>query len=457
MSQNVSLAEYISQTQRGLTGRIFGPDFMKKSMTTGLNTSATTYQNVYGRKVWDALNNRTVMYNALKKVAWGNTAGWVLRTDRGSGRMRAVTETGSLPTIDVSNYTGVYTLPKIIAADFGVPIKSIVVNTLEGGMGDILATELQATERDFVKGVNQMIMSGSAHSISAIDTAVATAFTVPTAVCNHFQIGDQIGWYDLNNTPAHRTTSVTVSSVNSSTGVVQLSGAATDTAGSSTNLEIGDVVYVIGRAGLTSLDDLIAENDELVGAGKADTTCYNLTVGSRTSGTYAAGAYVSRNTGVGRALSLNLIDTCIQKVRERGGEPKLITMGWDQYFNLERLLNAHQRYLGQETFQVGVGDERTLEGTRTGLILSTYMGIPILPDPDCAKSSTSSGVAALGSNVYVLDTDYMEIAVAMQPQYIENRDFFAATAMVVRGLIYMMAETRCTRFDVQAKIADLSA
>ena len=453
MSQNVSLAEYISQTQRGLTGRIFGPDFMKKSMTTGLNTSATTYQNVYGRKVWDALNNRTVMYNALKKVAWGSTAGWVLRTDRGSGRMRAVTETGSLPTIDVSNYTGVYTLPKIIAADFGVPIKSIVVNTLEGGMGDVLATELQATERDFVKGVNQMIMASSAQPIS---TGSSTTFAVPDAVAPSFQIGDQIQWYDVTGT-AHRVcdATCTISGSTSANGVTTFT--TTDSTASSYTPTTSDIVYVVARAGLTGIDEICMEDDCTVGGYKAKANAYNLTLGSRTAGTYAAGAYCSYNSGVGRALSLNLIDTCIQKVRERGGEPKLITMGWDQYFNLERLLNAHQRYLGQETFQVGVGDERTLEGTRTGLILSTYMGIPILPDPDTSKSVAAGGSTVLGSNVYVLDTDYMEIAVAMQPQYIENRDFFAATAMVVRGLIYMMAETRCTRFDVQAKIADLSA
>jgi len=449
MSQDTSLAEFISQTQRGLHGRVFGPDFLKKN--TYLTTASTTFQQTYGRKIWDALNNRTVMYNALKKVAWGSTAGWVLRTDRGSGRMRAVTETGALPTIDVSNYQGVYTLPKIIAADFGVPIKSIVVNTLEGGMGDILATELQATERDFVKGVNQQLMAGSAHSISASGTSAT--FTVPTGVCEHFKIGDTINWYDQSASTYRAPTAITVSSIDTTTGEVTLSGAAT--AGGQ-DLAAGDVVYVIARSGLTGLDDICMEDAAAVGGKGSAVDVYNVT--TRTAGTYAAAANVSYSgTGVGRALTLNMIDACIQKVRERGGEPKLITMGWDQYFNLERLLNAHQRYMGQETFQVGVGDERTLEGTRTGLVLSTYMGIPILPDPDAPKSETASGAAALGSNVYVLDTDYIEIAVAMQPQYIENRDFFAANAMVVRGLIYMMAETRCTRFDVQAKVADLLA
>ena len=143
-------------------------------------------------------------------------------------------------------------------------------------------------------------------------------------------------------------------------------------------------------------------------------------------------------------------------MRENGGEPKLILLGHAQYFNLERLLNSNQRYLGQEEFQVGVGSERTFPGTRTGLVLATYQGIPILPDPDCAKSvATNDGV--LGSNVYVLDTDYLEVAVAQPTQYVENRDFFAANALVVRGLLYTMAELRCTNIFTQAKIADLNS
>ena len=162
------------------------------------------------------------------------------------------------------------------------------------------------------------------------------------------------------------------------------------------------------------------------------------------------------NSGAGRALSLTLIDTAIQKIRENGGDPKLILLGHDQYFNLERLLNSNQRYLGQEEYQVSVGAEKTFPGTRTGLVLATYQGIPILPDADTAKS-VSTADAVLGSNVYILDTDYLEIAVAQPTQYVENRDFFAADALVVRGLLYTMAELRCHNFFVQSKIADLNA
>jgi len=443
---DVSLAEYVGQSQRGLYGRIFGPDFMKKQ--SYLTVSSTTFAQTYGRKIWDALNNRTVAWNAIKKVPWGPTAGWVLRTDRGSGRMRPVTETGALPTIDVSNYLGVYSLPKIVAADFGVPIKSIIVNTLEGGMGDVLAAEMQATERDFVKGINQMIMAGTSYIVSA---GATTSFTVPTSVAAHFKIGDVVGFWDASATgEGDAAETMTVSAVNTSTGEVTVSTHTTACAD-------GDVQFIKSRAGFTSLDDICHEDAAQVG-GAAMTglgsDVYNLT--TRTAGGYAAAALVDYHAGVSRPLTLNLIDTGIQNVREKGGEPKLMITGWDQYFNLERLLNSHQRYMGQEMYQVGVGDENTLEGTRTGLVLSTYMGVPILPDPDTPKSVAADDTV-LGSNIYLLDTDYLEIAVAMPTQYIENRDYFAANALVVRGLMYMMGELRCTRIDTQAKICDISA
>ena len=71
--------------------------------------------------------------------------------------------------------------------------------------------------------------------------------------------------------------------------------------------------------------------------------------------------------------------------------------------------------------------------------------------------SVATNDSVLGSNIYVLDTDYLEIAVAQPTQYVENRDYFAANALVVRGLLYTMGELRCKNMFVQSKIADLNS
>ena len=443
---NPSLSEYLAQSQRGLYQSVFGPEYLMKQTYFTVDTATGIFNTTYGRKVWQALNNQTRFFNAIPRTVWGNTAGWRVRTDRGSGRSRPVTETGSLPTVDISNIESVSSLPRIVSTTFGASVKSVFSAQLEGGVGDVLALENENAQLDHVKEINEELLAGSAFIVSA---GGATSFTVPAAVAKHFKIGDAVGMNNVG-TGFDRTSGSAVSAANTSSGVV--------TVASGTAYADGDLAYIYSRAGLTSIDDVVAEDGMVVGgaSGGANVRAYDLTQAGRTAGGWNAGASVSLNSGTGRDLSLTLLDTAIQKVRENGGEPKLILLGHDQYFKLERLLNSQQRYMGQEEYQVGVGSARTFPGTRTGLVLATYQGIPILPDADVSKS-VSSADAVLGSNVYVLDTDYLEIAVAQPTQYVENRDYFAANALVVRGLLYTMAEMRCKNIWTQAKIGDLNS
>ena len=304
--------------------------------------------------------------------------------------------------------------------------------------------ENENAQLDHVKEINEELLAGSAYLVSG---GSGTTFVVPSAIAKHFKVGDAVGMNNVG-TGFDRTSGSVVSGVSGGTVTVASGTAFAD----------GDAAFIYSRAGMTSIDDIVAEDGMVVGgaSGGANVRAYDLTQAGRTAGAWNAGANVSYNSGTGRALSLTLLDTAIQKIRENGGEPKLILLGHDQYFNLERLLASNQRYMGQEEYQVGVGSERTFPGTRTGLVLATYQGIPILPDADVPKSVATND-AVLGSNVYVLDTDYLEIAVAQPTQYVENRDFFAANALVVRGLLYTMGELRCKNIFVQSKIADLNA
>ena len=109
MATNPSLFQYFSQAQRGrgLLENVFGPDFMQKQSYFTVDSATGIFNATYGRKVWHALNNQTRFWNALPRVVWGNSVGWRVRTDRGSGRSRPITETGSLPTVDISNIENV--------------------------------------------------------------------------------------------------------------------------------------------------------------------------------------------------------------------------------------------------------------------------------------------------------------------------------------------------------------
>ena len=455
-----SLSEYISQSNRGLNQSVFGPEYLSKAFNaanTGTadaiftTTSAdNVFTSTFGRKVWQSLNNQTRFFNAIPRTVFGNTVGWRVRTDRGSQRSRPITETGSLPDIDVSNIETISSLPKIVSTSFGASVKAMYTAQLEGGVGDVLALENENAQLDHIKELNQeLLLPNSVGNVSAGSGATDANVTSGSDL----RIGDTVMLVDAGASTALTPAITAISSNDITTGT--LSGTPAALSGGA----VVDGLSVQTRAGLTSIDDIVAiNNDATVGnAGvKRFAGAYDLTTANRTSGTFGAAATVKGNSGVGRDLSLNLLDDCIQSIRTNGGEPKLILMGHDQYFKLERLLNSQQRYMGQEEYQVGVGSEKTFPGTRTGLVLATYQGIPILPDADTTKSETTAG-AKLGSNVYVLDTDYLEIAVAQPTQYIENRDYFAADALVVRGLLYTMAEFRAYRFDVQGAILDLNS
>ena len=456
-----SLSEYIAQSNRGLNQSVFGPEYLSKAFNAANTGTAdaiftttaadNVFTSTFGRKVWQSLNNQTRFFNAIPRTVFGNTVGWRVRTDRGSQRSRPITETGSLPDIDVSNIETISSLPKIVSTSFGASVKAMYTAQLEGGVGDVLALENENAQLDHIKELNQELLLPNTVANIAAGGSTTDANVTDGA---DLRVGDTVMLVDAGSSTANTPAISAISGTDITFGSA-LSG--TPANGSST---VADNLSVQTRAGLTSIDDIVAiNNDATVGNGgvKRFAGAYDLTTANRTSGTFGAAATVKGNGGVGRDLSLNLLDDCIQSIRTNGGEPKLILMGHDQYFKLERLLNSQQRYMGQEEYQVGVGSEKTFPGTRTGLVLATYQGIPILPDADTTKSEAASGGSKLGSNVYVLDTDYLEIAVAQPTQYIENRDYFAADALVVRGLLYTMAEFRAYRFDVQGAILDLNS
>ena len=452
---SVSLAEYIAQANRGATQSVLGSEYLSKAFSGTpftVDTDTNIFTTTFGRKVWHALNNQTRFFNALPRNVWGNVAGWRVRSDRGSERSNPITETGSLPTVDISAIQTVSSLPRIVGTTFAASVKAMFTSQLEGGVGDVLALENENAQLDHIKEMNLELL---ASSTAGITTATSTTSIICTNA-NNFRVGDALGFSDAGT--LENTTGTTISAKSASTRALTIS--ALDSAPAT-----ADGVFTYSRAGLTSIDDIVSidATNFLDGNVATYANAYDLTATLASSGRTVAdnqwktAASVDGNSGTGRDLSLNLLDTAIQKIRTNGGEPKLIVMGHDQYFKLERLLNSQQRYLGQEEYTVGVGSEKTFPGTRTGLILATYMGIPILPDADTTKSAKIGSTGGThGSNVYVLDTDYLEVAVAQPTQYIENRDYFAASSLVVRGLLYTMAELRAHRFDVQAKIVDLS-
>lgn len=171
----------------------------------------------------------------------------------------------------------------------------------------------------------------------------------------------------------------------------------------------------------------------------------------RSAGTACYNAYVNHNTNVDRNLTLALIDTCLQNVWQRGGQPKVIITGYDTLMHWSQLLEAERRYMETgriiPTFGGVKGPGAGVEG---GFLVAMYNGIPILPTQDCVVDTIS--------RIYFLDTDYLKIAVVKPTQYFEtgmDKDMILMNLLGVEGGYRTLGELRCYCFRKQAKLRDL--
>lgn len=391
------------------------------------------FTTVYGAKVWDALNNQTRFWNALRKVPWGQTTGWRSRAGR-IRTTRAIPDGGDIPDIGKSRFEKIESEPRTIVTPFGVSVKAQFMGNLQGGIGDVLAIEQTNAEVDHLKFINESLVAAS-HGVVDVSGASGVAIVMPT---NFLKPGDR---FRVTTSAGAETGTVTYQ--DTVTGVLTWAG----TAGT---LVAGNAVSVWGREGVTSLDDIIEQDGRLLpGANAHNVRAYNLT--SRAAGTFGAGLVID-NDGVPRALSTSLLDLAIRRVRDAGGEPDLILTGSDQVDKVAQLLNSQQQFTGTDTFRVKVGDELTLPGTNAGFQVATYKGIPLFHDPDVAKTVAANGNVG-GSNIYVLDTRSLEIAVAMMTQYAEDRTY--RDTLSVNALYYSMIELRALDIGKQVKITDL--
>ena len=445
MANDMNLQSFIAGAERGARSGLLPPGYFAKQ--TYLNV-ADTFNATYGRKVWDALNNQTRFWNILRKVQWGPTVGWRLRTDRGGLRSMPVLEGANLPGLDKSNYVGVSSDPRTVASPFGVSLKNQIMSGLEGGIGDSLAVEQEAVARDHIKELNRELLL---RNYAFVSNASTTSHTTTDAL-NAFRIGDEVQ-VGARSSTANTSAPVRISGLSGTNyNTVATAALASTTAAN-------DVLYAHSRAGFTSIDDIVHRDGINVAGGgsPANVDVYDVrTASGRSANTWFAGNVIANTSGSGTNLTLDMLNQAIRTSRVAGGDPDVILVGYDQYDRLQSLLRGDLRYLGREEFVVKMGDDSTLPGTHAGFDVATYRGIPVFVDPDVPTSLSSTGTA-LGSNIYVLDSRYLELAIAAPTQYIDNRDFFQAQQFVLRGLFYTIGELRSLRFDVHTKIINLSA
>ncbi|KKL13503.1 hypothetical protein LCGC14_2525100, partial [marine sediment metagenome] len=354
-----SLADWMQRVPGG-SGRelrygYFGPGsgLIAKDITTSPPADAFVqadfFTNTFGAKVWDSLNNQTRAFNLLRKVAWGPTTGYRIRSGR-QQNTEVVSEVAALPDIDSPDLETISIQPRFVVTPGGVSALAQFLGTLEGGIGDALAVAQEFAMIDHTKRLNQQLVAKANSRITA-EPGTGTTYTVINA--QGFDIGDTvIAIIDTSGVDVAGGVR-TVTSVNYVTNVITVS-AAIDTA-----VADNDILMVVTKAGPISLDTAIADDDAPVLGGGFDTTSGLTRYGSiarnaRESAT-AAEVWASSNVftaaGLGSAatggdvlrhLTTSLLDQAIDEIRRNGGEPDLILTQVEQVTRLGTILQANQ-------------------------------------------------------------------------------------------------------------------
>lgn len=434
----------------------FGPGsgMLRKDITSAGDTfvAGDFFTDTYGRKVWDSLNSQTRAFNLLRKVAWGPTTGYRIRTGRNRSTV-PVTETGTLPTIDSPDLTTVNLRPAFIVTALGTSALAQFLGTLEGGIGDALAVAQETAMIDHTKRINEMLLAGNHTRLVDAATDSDTTAVVPDA--SSFSVGDvltEVGGGGVSQP---------ISAVNYETNTLTF-----DFSTDSGDFAADDIVRVTSRSAMWSLDDAVENpvgrvfetgTDSSLDATTELMGYASLTIAQQQQAFRRSQVSQSGDSTL-RHLSTGILDKNIDDIRRQGGEPDLMITGIEQITRIGTILQANQHFIGEGTFQIKQGGEGTLVGYPTGFQVATYKGIPLFYDFDVASSiqAPANGDGTRGGHVYTLDTRFVEIPVLFTTQYLESRDYLQNNMLGVKGIFLTALNLRVLDFAKQGKIVDLS-
>lgn len=455
-----TLSDWLSTTsgsQRTAQYGYFGPGaLLRKDITSAGDTTVATdfFTNTFGAKVWDALNSQTRAFNLIRKVAWGNTTGWRIRSGRNTST-RGVAETAALPTIDTPDLKSIAIQPAFTVTSLGVSALAQFLATLEGGLGDALAVAQEAAEVDHLKKLNQMLMAPSEIRVAVGGASGTPLMAGPAALveggAEYVSIGDT---FHRSSQPGDANY-IVIDDVN-----VDTDGINYTLVGSSAVLVADEMLYVRSRGGITSLSDVVNHDGRTVNGvtlAAGNGARYG-NAGPRPAGGWNAAGYVNGNSGNLRHLTTGHLDRVIQQIRINGFQPDLLLTGVEQEVRIGTILQANQHFIGESTFQVKQGGEATLPGYQTGFEVATYKKIPLFTDPDAPPvwQLAANDDAKRGTDVLVLDTRYLELPVLFTTQYMESRDYIHNNMLGIKALFLTAANTRALNFKAQGRVTDLS-
>ena len=160
-----------------------------------------------------------------------------------------------------------------------------------------------------------------------------------------------------------------------------------------------------------------------------------------------------------RVLTLSLLNDMIRRIRQNGGNPKVIITGYDTIQKISDLLQAQERFMDRKEIVPTHNGVRGVKGQEVGFRVATYYDIPIIPAKD--MPSTGAGTSNRISDILILDTDHLWLSVMKPTQYFEDGitsgNPFGVGKLGNQGMYRTMAETCCSFFKGQGKITNLKS
>ena len=163
--------------------------------------------------------------------------------------------------------------------------------------------------------------------------------------------------------------------------------------------------------------------------------------------------------GDARVLTLTMLNDMIRRVRQNGGNPKVILTGYDTVQHIADLLQSQERFMDRKEIVPSHNGVRGVKGAEVGFRVATYYDIPIIPTKDMPQTGNAS--ANKLSDILLLDTDHLWLSVMKPTQYFEDGitsgNPFGVGKLGNQGMYRTMGETGCSFFKGQGKITNLKS
>jgi len=210
---------------------------------------------------------------------------------------------------------------------------------------------------------------------------------------------------------------------------------------------------------LCPLDAIIASYDQYTNSGESPTSgCFTVGGQTRQSAASAFDAYVSHNAGTARTFAMKYMDDLViacQPYWDDGSfENKHWLTGVDTAGRIQQLIMAQYRgKLDSAPVQYTVGGIKTLPGQPGLTLVNLYDNMPIIVDKftDATYGSATKGIG----KVYLIDDNYMEIAIGQPIEYQESKEYLATGYLAKRGIFHAVMESVAWNFGCHGKLMDI--